>query len=96
MHWKEFERLMVKLNILATENDDLWIVFQVTINENKRLTHLVNSWNKSFVYIGKIHEMQKLIGDKTGLNFSNNEWNSSEASNYSFLDKDKSKLIHFV
>lgn len=57
---------------------------------------LVNSWKKSSAYIGKMHEMKKSAIYKTGLGFGNNECNFSKAKNQLFLDKGKSKIIHFV
>lgn len=57
MQRKKFDSIRLKLNRLAIVDDDLRKMFQLTINENTRLTQILNSWNKSFAFIGKIHEM---------------------------------------
>ncbi|XP_073057377.1 uncharacterized protein [Primulina eburnea] len=60
-----------------------------------KLSLLVNAWNKSSISLEKMQELQKQSGDKSGLEFCNDE-GTSETNTKPKLDMCKEKYIHFV
>ncbi|XP_075504538.1 uncharacterized protein LOC142541977 [Primulina tabacum] len=86
---KEVDSLRVKLSLLTAENDDRRRLFDATLKENKRLINTINTWNKSSVSLNRMHEMQKPVGDRTGLGYGINECST-------LLEKDSLKPIKFV
>ncbi|KZV44936.1 hypothetical protein F511_15432, partial [Dorcoceras hygrometricum] len=65
-------------------------------SENERLSQVMSSWTKSSVSLGKLHETQKPLNDKSGLGFSIGESSSGETSTQSDLAYDKFKKMNFV
>ncbi|KZV49276.1 hypothetical protein F511_39508 [Dorcoceras hygrometricum] len=57
---------------------------------------MMSSWTKSSVSLGKLHETQKPLNDKSGLGFIVGESSSGETSTQSDLAYDKFKKMNFV
>lgn len=81
---------------LQTEVEKVRTDYQKLLEENKKLSLLVNLWNKSSVSLEKIQELHKYFVDKTGLGFSCNECTTFEIGTQSQLDNGKGKYIKFV
>ncbi|KZV39770.1 microtubule-associated protein 70-4 [Dorcoceras hygrometricum] len=86
---KELSKLKIENDLLRTKSCEL-------SSENERLSQVMSSWTKSSVSLGKLHETQKPLNDKTGLGFSFGERSSEGTSTQSDLAGDKFKKINFV
>ncbi|XP_073120346.1 uncharacterized protein [Henckelia pumila] len=93
---KELDGLKTKLNLLATENDNMKRVFQTTFFENQKLLKTINAWNKASVSLDKIHENQKQAGDKTGLGYGSNECNGSKENTQLYSSGNNTNVMRFV
>ncbi|XP_073124953.1 uncharacterized protein [Henckelia pumila] len=58
---------------IKTENDKLQVEGQQLKSKNLRLIELIKTWNKSLVLLTEIQEPQNPVGDKTGIDFVNND-----------------------
>ncbi|KZV27858.1 hypothetical protein F511_38256 [Dorcoceras hygrometricum] len=85
----EFSKLKIGNDLLRTKSCDL-------SSENKRLSQMMSSWTKSSVSLGKLHETQKPLNEKSGLGFSFGESSSEGTSTQSNMDGDKFKKMNFV
>ncbi|KZV50168.1 hypothetical protein F511_20290 [Dorcoceras hygrometricum] len=65
-------------------------------SKNEKLNHVMSSWTKSSVSLGKLHETQKPLNDKTGLGFNVGESSSGETITQSDLADGKFKKMNFV
>ncbi|KZV56190.1 hypothetical protein F511_23787, partial [Dorcoceras hygrometricum] len=65
-------------------------------SENERLSQVMSSWTRSIVSLGKLHETQKPLNDKSGLGFSSGECSSEETSTQSDMAYDKFMKMNFV
>ncbi|XP_073129611.1 uncharacterized protein [Henckelia pumila] len=93
---KELDGLRTKLNLLATENDNMKRVFQATLFENQKLLKTINAWNKASVSLDKIHENQKQAGDKTGLGYGSNECTGSKENTQPYSSGNNPNEMRFV
>ncbi|KZV42398.1 hypothetical protein F511_25829 [Dorcoceras hygrometricum] len=88
--------LKIELSKLKIENESLRNRSCKLTSENEKLNHVMSSWTKSSVSLGKLHETQKPLNDKTGLGFSVGESSSEETSTQSDLADGKFKKMNFV
>ncbi|KZV15813.1 hypothetical protein F511_21636 [Dorcoceras hygrometricum] len=92
---EDTDSLKTELSKLMIENESLRNNFCELTSENKRLNHVMSSWTKSSVSLGKLHETQKQLNDKTGLVFSVGERGSGKTSTRSDLAYDKFNKMNF-
>ncbi|KZV36119.1 hypothetical protein F511_22098 [Dorcoceras hygrometricum] len=90
------DSLQTELSKLNIENESLRNNSCELTSENERLNHVMISWKKSYVSLGKLHETQKSLNDKTGLGFSVGESSSEGTSTQSDLADGKFKKMNFV
>ncbi|KZV57321.1 hypothetical protein F511_38266 [Dorcoceras hygrometricum] len=95
-HLGESDSLKTELSKLKIENDLLRTKSCELSFENERLSQVMSSWTKSSVSLGKLHETQKPLNDKSGLGFSFGKISSGETSTQSDLGDDKFKKMNFV
>ncbi|KZV32173.1 microtubule-associated protein 70-4 [Dorcoceras hygrometricum] len=93
---EETDSLQTELSKLKIENDLLRTKSCELSSKNERLSQVMSSWSKSFVSLGKMHETQKPLNDKSGLGFSFGESSSEGTSIQSHLAGDKFKKMNFV
>ncbi|KZV40189.1 G-type lectin S-receptor-like serine/threonine-protein kinase [Dorcoceras hygrometricum] len=84
----ELSKLKIKNDLLRTKSCEL-------SSENERLSQVMSSWTKSYVSLGKLHETQKPMNDKSGLGFSVGESSSEGTCTQSNLAYDKFKKMNF-
>ncbi|KZV41728.1 hypothetical protein F511_35567 [Dorcoceras hygrometricum] len=89
------DSLQTELSKLKLENDLLRTKSYELSSENERLSQVMSSWTKSSVSLGKLHETQKPLDDKSGLGFSFGESISEGMSTRSDLPGDKFKKMNF-
>ncbi|KZV52307.1 hypothetical protein F511_36025 [Dorcoceras hygrometricum] len=94
-HLGETDSLQTEMSMLKIKNDILRKKSYELSSENERLCQVMSSWTKSFVSLGKLHETQKPLNDKSGLG-SFGERSSGETSTQSNLVDDKFKKMNFV
>ncbi|KZV46637.1 hypothetical protein F511_38752 [Dorcoceras hygrometricum] len=91
----ESDSLQTELSKLNIENDLLRTKSCELSSENEILSQVMSSWTKSYVSLGKLHETQKSLNDKSGLGFCFGESSSEETSTQSDLADDKFKKMNF-
>ncbi|KZT76636.1 hypothetical protein F511_46340 [Dorcoceras hygrometricum] len=92
----ESDSLQTNLSKLKIENESLKNKSCEITSENERLNHVMSSWTKSSVSLGKLHETQKPLNDKSGLCLNVCESSSGETSTQSDLADGKFKKMNFV
>ncbi|KZV14177.1 hypothetical protein F511_14624 [Dorcoceras hygrometricum] len=92
----EADSLKIELSKLTAENDLLRSKSSELESENERLNMIISSWTKSSVYLGKLHDAQKLVNDKSGLGFNSSESSEGETSTQSQLVYEKFNKMSFV
>ncbi|KZV54784.1 microtubule-associated protein 70-4 [Dorcoceras hygrometricum] len=90
------DSLQTELSKLKIENDLLRTKSCELSSENERLSQVMSSWTKSSVSLGKLHETQKPLNDKSSLGFSVGESRPGDTSTQSDLAYDKFKKMNFV
>ncbi|KZV44257.1 hypothetical protein F511_10376 [Dorcoceras hygrometricum] len=90
------DSLETELSKLKIENKSLRNKSCELTYENERLNHAMSSWTKYSVSLGKLHETQKPLNDKTGLGFNVGESSTGETSTQSDLADGKFKKMNFV
>ncbi|KZV42741.1 Carboxyl-terminal-processing protease [Dorcoceras hygrometricum] len=85
----ELIKLKIESDLLRTKSCEL-------SSENERLSQEMCSCTKSSVSLGKLHETQKPLNDKSGLGFSFGESSSEGTSTQPDLAGDKFKKMNFV
>ncbi|KZV31207.1 hypothetical protein F511_14902 [Dorcoceras hygrometricum] len=86
----ETDSLQTELNEMKIENDILRTKSCELSSENERLSQVMSSCTKSSVSLGKLHETQKPLNDKSGLgNFGESSSEGTWLTNR--LEKDKVK-----
>ncbi|KZV56868.1 hypothetical protein F511_16464 [Dorcoceras hygrometricum] len=93
---EDTDSLQTELCKLNIENDLLRTKSCELSYENERLSQVMSSWTKSSVSLGKLHETQKPLNDKSGSVFSFGESISEGTSTPSDLAGDKFKKMNFV
>ncbi|KZV28609.1 hypothetical protein F511_11914 [Dorcoceras hygrometricum] len=88
--------LKTELSKLKIENDLLRTKSCELSSENERLRQVMSYWTKSSVSLGKLHETQKPLNEKSCLGLSFGESSSEETSTQSDLADDKFKKLNFV
>ncbi|KZV38117.1 microtubule-associated protein 70-4 [Dorcoceras hygrometricum] len=79
---EDTDSLQTELSKLKIENDLLRTKSCELSSENEQLSQVMSSWTKSSVSLGKLHETQKPLNDKSGLGFSVGESSSGETSTH--------------
>ncbi|KZV57370.1 hypothetical protein F511_34943 [Dorcoceras hygrometricum] len=92
----EADNLQTELSKLKIENDLLRTMSCELSSENERLSQVMSSWTKSSVSLGKLHETQKPLNDKSGIGFGFDESSSEGTCTQSDLAGDKFKKMNFV
>ncbi|KZV51669.1 microtubule-associated protein 70-4 [Dorcoceras hygrometricum] len=77
-HLEDTDSLQTDLSKLKIENDILRTQSCELSYENERLSQVMSSWTKSSVSLGKLHETQKPLNDKSGLGFNVGESSSGK------------------
>ncbi|KZV49816.1 serine carboxypeptidase-like 20 [Dorcoceras hygrometricum] len=93
---EDTDSLQTELSKLKIENDLLRTKSCELSSENERLSQVMSSWTKSSVSLGKLHETQKPLNDKSGLGFSFGERSSEETSTQSDLVDGQFNKMNFV
>ncbi|KZV57132.1 hypothetical protein F511_42014 [Dorcoceras hygrometricum] len=93
---EDTDSLKTELSKLMIENESLRNKYCELTSENERLNHVMSSWTKSSVSLGKLHETQNPLNAKSGLGFSVGESSSGETSTQSDLSYDKFKKMNLV
>ncbi|KZV15831.1 microtubule-associated protein 70-4 [Dorcoceras hygrometricum] len=96
VHLEDTDSLQTELSKLKIKNDFLRTKSCELSSENERLSQVMSLWTKSSISLGKLHEAQKPLNDKSALGFSVGESSSGETSTQSDLAYDKFKKMNFV